>query len=104
MAKTLGLLGKKVGMTRIFSNDGSVCPVTVIAAGPCPIMQIKSEDKEGYNALQLAYGVAKEKKLNKPERGHQAKIGKGFFRHTTECRVDNVAEYELGQELTVDIV
>ncbi|SKA74716.1 large subunit ribosomal protein L3 [Paucidesulfovibrio gracilis DSM 16080] len=103
MPKTLGLLGKKVGMTRIFSDDGSVCPVTVIAAGPCPIMQIKSVDKEGYNALQLAFEEVPERKVNRPERGHQAKAGKGFFRHTLEFRVDETAEYEVGQELTVDM-
>lgn len=103
MPKTLGLLGKKIGMTRIFSDDGSVCPVTVIAAGPCPIMQIKSDDKEGYTALQMAFDEVPERKLNRPERGHQAKAGKGFFRHTVECRIDNVGEYEIGQELTVDM-
>lgn len=103
MGKTLGILGKKVGMTRVFSDDGSVCPVTVIAAGPCPITQIKTVEGEGYNALQMAYEEIAERKVNKPKQGHLAKAAKGLFRHLREFRVDKVEEYELGQELTVDM-
>jgi large subunit ribosomal protein L3 len=103
MAKTLGILGKKLGMTRIFSEDGSVLPVTVIAAGPCPIVQIKTPEKEGYAALQIAYGEVPERKLNKPEKGHLAKAGKGLFKHLKELPLDKVEGYELGQALTVDI-
>ena len=103
MAKTLGILGRKVGMTRIFGNDGSVVPVTVINAGPCPIMQIKKTDKEGYNALQVAYGSIPDRKSNKPMLGHQTKAGKGAFRHQREFPLESVEGYEVGQEITVDI-
>ena len=103
MAKTLGLLGKKVGMTRIFKDDGTICPVTVIEAGPCPVMQIKTTDKEGYNALQLGFDTIAERKVNKPMKGHQAKAGKDLYRTLKEFPVEAVEEYELGQEITVDI-
>ncbi|WP_243545564.1 50S ribosomal protein L3 [Pseudodesulfovibrio tunisiensis] len=103
MAKTLGLLGKKLGMTRIFQDDGTVCPVTVIEAGPCPVTQIKTVEKEGYNALQVGYDEIAERKVNKPMKGHFAKIGKGCFRHLKEFPLDAVEEFELGQELTVDM-
>ncbi|WP_449242624.1 50S ribosomal protein L3 [Desulfovibrio sp.] len=103
MAKTLGILGRKVGMTRIFGNDGSVVPVTVITAGPCPITQIKKTDKEGYEALQVAFGDMPERRVNKPTKGHQAKAGKGFFRHQREFPLESVEGYEVGQELTVDM-
>lgn len=103
MSKTLGLLGRKLGMTRIFADDGTVVPVTVIAAGPCPIVQIKTDSKEGYNALQVGFDSLPEHKVNKPEQGHLAKAGKGFFRHLKEFRLDAVEGYEVGQDITVDI-
>ncbi|MGE4506460.1 MAG: 50S ribosomal protein L3 [Desulfovibrionaceae bacterium] len=103
MAKKLALLGKKLGMTRVFKDDGTICPVTVITAGPCPIVQIKTDEKEGYNALQVAYDEVPERKVNKPMKGHFDKAGKGNFRHLNECRLENVADYEVGQELTVDM-
>ena len=103
MAKTLGILGRKVGMTRIFQDDGTVCPVTVIVAGPCPVMQIKTKDKEGYNALQIGYETIAERKVNKPMKGHMAKAGKDLYRHLKEFPLEVVDGYELGQELTVDI-
>ena len=101
--KTLGIIGRKLGMTRVFSDDGSVVPVTVIAAGPCPVMQVRTQDKDGYTALQLGFGTLAEKELNKPEKGHQAKTAKGFFKHLREIRLESVDGYEVGQELTVDI-
>ncbi len=103
MTKTLGLLGKKVGMTRIFKDDGTMCPVTVIEAGPCPVMQIKTQDKEGYNALQLGYDVIAERKVNKPMKGHMAKAGKDMYRTLREFPLETVEEYELGQDITVGI-
>ncbi len=103
MSKTLGLLGRKLGMTRVFADDGTVVPVTVIAAGPCPIVQIKTDAKEGYNAVQVGFDTLPEHKVNKPEQGHQAKAGKGFFRHLKEFRLDAVEGYEIGQDITVDI-
>ncbi len=76
MAKTIGLLGKKLGMTRVFADDGSVVPVTVLEIGPCPVMQVKTEEKEGYNAIQLGYDALPERKVNKPAKGHQEKPAK----------------------------
>lgn len=103
MAKTLGLLGRKVGMTRIFKDDGTICPVTVIEAGPCAVMQIKTTDKEGYNALQLGYDNVPERKVNKPMKGHMAKAGDALYRHLKEFPIEAIEGYELGQEITVDI-
>ena len=101
--KTLGILGKKLGMTRIFKEDGTICPVTVIQAGPCPVMQIKTMDKEGYNALQIGYDVIAERKVNKPMKGHMAKAGKDLYRTLREFPLDAVEGYELGQDITVEI-
>lgn len=103
MAKTLGILGKKLGMTRIFKDDGTICPVTVIEAGPCAVLQIKTMDKEGYNALQLGYDAIAERKVNKPMKGHMAKAGKDLYRTLKEFPLEVVEGYELGQEITVDI-
>lgn len=103
MAKTLGIIGRKLGMTRVFSDEGAVVPVTVIAAGPCPVMQIRTQETDGYTALQLGFDTIEEKNLNKPGRGHQAKAAKGFYRVLREIRLDAVDGYEAGQEITVDI-
>lgn len=103
MAKNLGILGKKLGMTRVFREDGTVCPVTVIQAGPCPVMQVKTTDKEGYSAIQVGFDAIEERKVGKPQKGHQAKAGKGLFRHLREFRLKDVSEYEVGSEITVDI-
>lgn len=100
---TLSILGKKIGMTSIFSEDGRLVPVTVIQAGPCPVMQIKDSSKDGYNALQIAYEEIPEHKLNKPQKGHQAKVKRGYYRTLKEIRLDDLHGYELGQELTVDL-
>jgi large subunit ribosomal protein L3 len=97
----LGLIGKKLGMTRIFGEDGSVISVTVIQADPCPIMQVKDVDTDGYSALQIGAEADSARRLNRPQRGHQAKADKGFYRKLQELRVDDVQGYELGQELTV---
>ncbi len=103
MSKTLGLLGRKLGMTRIFADDGTVVPVTVISAGPCPVLQIKTSAKEGYNALQVGFDAVPERKLTKPAKGHQAKAAKGFYRHLKEFPLEAVEGYEVGQDITVDI-
>jgi len=103
MAKTLGILGKKLGMTRIFKDDGTICPVTVIEAGPCAVLQIKTTDKEGYNALQLGYDAIAERKVNKPMKGHMAKAGADVYRTLKEFPLEVVEGYELGQEITVGI-
>ena len=103
MARTLGILGRKLGMTRVFADDGSIVPVTVVEAGPCPITQIKTAEKEGYNALQIGYGSIPERKVNKPMKGHLDKAGKGYLRALRELPLDAIGEHAVGQDLTVDI-
>ena len=104
MAKTLGIMGRKLGMTRVFGDDGSAVPVTVIAAGPCPVIQVKdASTKDKYAALQIGFEEVDEKKLNKPARGHQAKAGSFSFRFLKEIRLDNVEDFEAGSAVTVDI-
>lgn len=99
----LGILGRKLGMTRIFNQDGTAVPCTVVEAGPCPVTQIKSPDTDGYSAIQVGFDTIPERKANKPQQGHLKKAGKGFFRMLREFRIANVDEYELGQELTVEL-
>ncbi|MDD5093013.1 MAG: 50S ribosomal protein L3 [Dehalococcoidia bacterium] len=94
-----GILGKKIGMTQIFADDGAVVQVTAIEAGPCAVTQIKTLDKEGYNAVQI--GFSESKKLNKPEKGHLKKSGN--FKQLRELRTDDISGVELGQKVGVDI-
>lgn len=103
MAEKLGILGRKLGMTRIFGHDGSAIAVTVIEAGPCPVTQIKSAAKDGYNALQIGFGKAKAKHVTKPMQGHFAKAGVGMYRETREIRLEGAPDKQLGEELTVEI-
>ena len=102
MAEKMAILGRKLGMTRIFAGDGSAVAVTVIKAGPCPVTQVKSTDTDGYNAVQIAFEEAKEKHTTKPLQGHFAKAGKGLFRHTREIRLQDAPTLALGEELTVE--
>ena len=97
------LIGKKLGMSQLFSPDGEVTPVTVIQAGPCTVTQIKSVDSDGYNAVQLGFGEKKPQRTNKPSLGHFKKSGRGPFAVLREVRVDYVGEFELGQEVSADI-
>lgn len=99
MPNTMGLLGKKIGMTRVYSEQGQAIPVTVIEAGPCVVLQKKTEAKEGYNAIQLGFGPKKESRLNKPEAGHFKASNKGGYYHIKEFRVADPEAYELGQEV-----
>lgn len=101
MAEKLAILGRKLGMTRVFDSDGVSVPVTVIQAGPCPVMQVKNLEKDGYNALQIAFDEAKEKHMTKPAAGHCNKAGKGLFRTLREIRLESAAENQVGDELTV---
>lgn len=94
-----GLLGKKVGMSRVFDDRGQVVPITVIEAGPCYVTQIKNEATDGYNAIQLGYGAAK--RLNKPERGHVSKATP--VKHLHEVRTDDTARYTVGQTVNVGV-
>jgi len=99
----IGILGKKIGMTQIFSENGEAVPVTAIEAGPCPVVQIKNEAVDGYNALQLGFGQKRENLLNKPELGHLKKANIEPVRYLKEFRVDDVGKFETGQVLDVSI-
>jgi len=90
-------------MTQVFSEDGKVIPVTLVEAGPCLVTQIKTVEKEGYDALQLGFGEVKEKKLNRPRRGHFQSKDLEPRRHLAEVRIDDPSSYRLGQEIKVDI-
>ena len=100
---SIGILGKKLGMTRVFRENGESIPVSALEVGPCYIIQIKRTEKEGYNAIQLAFQPKKEKGLNRPAAGHFKAAGRGGFRVLREFRVDNPETYELGQEITTEI-
>ena len=97
------LIGKKLGTSQLFSSDGEVTPVTVVQVGPCTITQIKSAANDGYNALQLGFGEKKPQRVTKPVLGHLKKCGKGPFDVLREVRVDDVEDFELGQEISADI-
>jgi large subunit ribosomal protein L3 len=101
MARTI--LGKKLGMTQIWTEDDKLVPVTVIEAGPCVVAQLKTTDKDGYSAVQLAYGALKESKVKKPVKGHFAKAGAEPKRHIAEARIEEGESFELGQEITCEI-
>ncbi len=97
------IFGRKLGMSRYFLQDGDVVPVTIIQAGPCYVIQKKSAEREGYNAIQVGFILQKEQRLNKPLKGHLKKAGCGFFKYLREIRVENPEEFELGQAIKVDI-
>ena len=101
MPKTMGLLGKKIGMTRVYTAEGKAVGVTVIEAGPCVVLQKKTEAKEGYNAIQIGFGSKKESRMIKPEAGHFKAAGKGGFYHIKEFRVADIDQYEVGQEIQI---
>lgn len=94
-----GLIGRKIGMTQVFSVDGSVVPVTVIETGPCVVVQKKETPKDGYNALQFGFGHRKNQRVNKPGQGHMGKAGRGAFQVLREFRMEAVSQYEVGQEV-----
>jgi large subunit ribosomal protein L3 len=96
-----GILGAKLGMTQIWDN-GRVVPVTVVQAGPCVVTQVRTADKDGYSAVQLAFGAIDPRKVNKPEAGHFAKADVAPRRHLVELRTTDASEYTLGQEVTAD--
>lgn len=98
-----GLIGKKIGMTQIFDESGKVIPVTVIEAGPCVVAQVKTEETDGYTAIQLGFGDIKEKKLNKPTKGHFTKVNVTPKKHLREFRLDSVEGLTVGQELKADV-
>lgn len=98
-----GILGTKLGMTQVFDEDNRVIPVTVVKAGPNVVTQIRTEETDGYTAVQLAYGAVDPRKVTKPVAGQYAKAGVTPRRHMTEIRVHDVADYTVGQELTAEI-
>lgn len=98
-----GLLGRKLGMTQIFDENGSVTPVTVVEAGPVVVTQIKTEENDGYKAIQVGFKERKEKHSNQPMRGHFAKANVELKRYLREFLVDNTDDYTLGQEIKVDV-
>ncbi|GKU27772.1 50S ribosomal protein L3 [Clostridium folliculivorans] len=97
------ILGKKIGMTQIFDQNGKVVPVTVIEAGPCVVVQKKTIEKDGYEAIQVGFGDVREKLVNKPMKGHFAKAGVALKRRLKEFRLEDVSAYEVGQEIKADL-
>ena len=97
-----GIIGRKVGMTQIFDENGNVIPVTLIEAGPCVVVQKKTQENDGYDAVQLGFVDAREKCLNKPEKGHFAKAGVALKRHLKEFRLDDCSALNVGDVITAD--
>lgn len=101
--KVKGLLGTKLGMTQLWDDNNLVVPVTVIQAGPCVVTQVKTPDKDGYNAVQMGFGAIKAKKVTKPSAGHFEKAGVTPRKHLLELRTNDASEYTLGQELNAEL-
>jgi len=99
----VGLLGKKIGMTRIFGDDGKVIPVTVVQAGPCTVVQRKTEQTDGYQAVQIGFEHLSRRRANSPMTGHFESRGLPPLKHLAEFRMDPDEEYEEGQQLTVEL-
>jgi large subunit ribosomal protein L3 len=97
------IMGRKVGMTQIFDANGKIVPVTVVEAGPCIVVQKKTVEKDGYEAIQVGFGDIKEKLVNKPRRGQFAKAGVALKRFVKEFRLEDANTYNVGQEIKVDI-
>jgi large subunit ribosomal protein L3 len=98
-----GILGRKLGMTQVFSDDNRMIPVTVIEAGPCRVVQVKTPERDGYAAVQLAFGTTKAQRLTKPELGHLKAANADPAQYLAELRVDDVSGFELGQILKADV-
>ena len=103
MAGNLAILGRKLGMLRVFTGDGQSIAVTAISAGPCPVVQVKGTEKDGYDAIQIGYVDAKDKHLTKAQKGHLAKAGEGKYRILREVRLEEASTYAVGDTLTVDM-
>jgi large subunit ribosomal protein L3 len=101
--RVTGILGTKLGMTQVFDDNNRVIPVTVVRAGPCVVTQIRSDENDGYSAVQLAFGDIKPTRVSKPKKGHFAKAGVTPRRHVVELRTTDAAEYQLGQEITAEV-
>jgi len=101
MAK--GILGRKIGMTQLFTQEGKLIPVTVVEAGPCVVTQLKTVETDGYNSVQMGFGAIKDKRVNKPQKGHFTKAGVSPVRFAREFRLQCAPEYTLGQEIKADV-
>lgn len=97
------ILGRKLGMSQIFASDGRMIPVTVVEAGPCPVVQVKTVAKEGYDAVQVAFGEIKEKNVTKPLKGHFGKAGVDAKRALREFRFDDCSSYAVGNVITCNV-
>ncbi len=104
MPKSMGILGKKIGMTRVYSELGEAIPVTVIEAGPCKVLQVKTEASDGYSAIQIGFAEKKASRVSKPMAGHFKKSGSQSFYFVREFRVTDATLYEVGQEISLDTV
>ncbi|WP_370893883.1 50S ribosomal protein L3 [Janibacter sp. GXQ6167] len=98
-----GVLGEKLGMTQVWDEENRLVPVTVIQAGPCVVTQVRTDETDGYQAVQIAYGAIDPRKVNQPESGHFAKAGVTPRRYSVELRTNDADSYELGQEVTVEL-
>ncbi len=98
---SIGILGKKLGMSQFFDDHGRAVPVTLIEAGPCRITQLKNLNTDGYAAVQIGFGETREKLINRPAKGHLSKSGDGLLRHLKEYRVADLGDLELGSSITV---
>ncbi len=103
MATVKGILGEKLGMTQVFTEDGRAVPVTVIKAGPCHVVQIKTADRDGYEAVQLSYANGRRTRSPKPLAGHYAKAGVDPATTVVELRTDDASSYEAGQQISADV-
>src|SRR5438067_10580274 len=99
----VGLLGRKVGMTQIYKDDGTVQPVTVLECGPCTVLQVRTEDRDGYHALQLGFDDKKRKSATQAERGHARKVNAEPKRYVREVRQDGPTDVNEGQTMTVEL-
>lgn len=97
------IIGRKVGMTQIFDEAGKVIPVSVVLAGPCVVVQKKTVDKEGYNAIQVGFEDLREKLVNKPQKGHFSKVNMAPRRFLRELRIENASDYNVGDVLNADV-
>lgn len=104
MPKTMGILGKKLGMTRVYNELGVAIPVTVVQAGPCTVLQVKTAARDGYNAIQVGFEPKKANRVNKPEAGHCKAAGTDGFYHIREFHVNDPEAYQVGQQVSLDTV
>ena len=103
MADKRGILGQKIGMTQIWDEQNRAVPVTVIQAGPCRVVQVKTPERDGYSAIQLAFGDVKPRQVNKPEAGHFKKVNQAAAKHLAEMRVDDSSAFSIGQVIQADV-